>query len=462
MRRLGPAAIALVSLALASGAAADVASDSLVHADAARALGYTGLGVTVAMLDTGVDDHVRLENVVAEHCIVPPDGCPDGTGEQDGPGSAQDDHGHGTQIADILAGSGAIGPVGTAPGVSLVVVKVADRNGRTSAGQIAAGLDWVRTHRPEARIVNVSLSGDIPLSTECSSLSASLHAYASSVDALRAQGTLVFAATGNNGATNGIPAPACFHSSVAVGAVYSRSFGAFLAPVVCRDATTAPDQVACFSNTSSELDLFAVGAPVDAIGLGGADAPLAGTSAAAAQASGAAALLLQANPTLTADALVALLQTTGTPITDARSKRTTPRIDVAAALGTLLGHAIPLPPLLETPPVAPPPLAVASVPEVGVSATQLSFGSVKPARTVRRTLVVRNTGSGFLTVRASASLRTVSALPAKVTVPAGGRRSITVAFRPTHTGRYRGQVRLRTDDPARPTVVVAVSGACAA
>jgi subtilisin family serine protease len=462
VRRLGPAAIALVSLVLASGAAADVASDALIHADAARALGYTGQGVTVAILDTGIDDHMRLENVVAEHCIVPPDGCPDGTGEQDGPGSAQDDHGHGTQIADILAGSGAVGPVGTAPGVSLVVVKVANRNGRTSSGQIAAGLDWVRTHHPEVRVVNLSISGDIPLSIECSNLSASLQTYAASIDALRAQGTLVFAATGNNGATNGIPAPACFHGSVAVGAVYSRSFGEFLAPVICRDATTAPDQVACFSNTSPELDLLAAGAPIDAVGLGGADAPIAGTSAAVAQAAGAAAVVLQANPTLTADAVVALLQSTGVPIVDDRAKRTTPRVDLAGALGTLLGHAIPLPPILEMPPVVTPPLAASSVPKVGVSATRISFGSVKPSRTVRRTLVVRNTGTGFLTVRATASLATVSARPAKITVPAGARRAITVAFRPTHTGRYRGQVRLRTDDPARPTVLVAVRGACAA
>jgi subtilisin family serine protease len=462
VRSLAPAAIALVSLALASGAAADVASDSLIHADAARALGYTGEGVTVAVLDTGVDDRVRLEHVVAEHCIVPPDGCPDGTGEQDGPGSAQDDHGHGTQIADVLAGSGAIGPVGTAPDASLVVVKVANRNGRTSSSQIAAGLDWVRTHHPEARIVNLSVSGDIPLSIECSNLSPTLHAYAASIDALRAEGTLVFTATGNNGATNGIPAPACFHSSVAVGAVYSRSFGEFLAPVICRDPTTAPDQVACFSNTSTELDLLAAGAPIDAVGLGGADAPLAGTSPAAAQASGAAAVLLQANPTLTADAVVALLQSTGVPIADSRSKRTTPRVDLAAALGTLLGRAIPLPPILETPPVATPPLAVSSVPQVGLSATRISFGSVKRARTARHTLVVRNTGTGFLTLRAAASLATLSARPAKVIVPAGGRRTITIAFRPPHTGRYRGQVRLRTDDPARPTVVVAVRGTCAA
>jgi subtilisin family serine protease len=214
-------------------------------------------------------------------------------------------------IADIVAGSGAIGPSGVAPDAKLVVVKVADDNGRTTSGQIAAGLDWVRTHHPEARIVNVSLAGDIPLSGDCSGLTSSLQAYAASVDSLRAQGTLVFAAAGNNGAKNGIPAPACFPETVAVGAVYSRSFGAFTAQNVCKDPLTQADLVACFSNSSGELDLLAAGAPVDAIGIASARAPIAGTSAASAQAAGAAALLLQADPDLTADGLESLLERTG-------------------------------------------------------------------------------------------------------------------------------------------------------
>jgi subtilisin family serine protease len=194
-----------ISGALTGMRGADVSSDALIHADATRALGYTGKGTAVAVLDTGIDDHNAslAASVVAEHCIVPPDGCPNGAGEQDGPGSAQDDQGHGTAIADVVAGKGEIGPAGVAPDASLVIVKVADRNGRTSAAQIIAGLDWVREHHPEVKVVNVSLAGDIPLSGECSGLTASLQAYGASVDTLRAQGTTVFAASGNNGAHNG-------------------------------------------------------------------------------------------------------------------------------------------------------------------------------------------------------------------------------------------------------------------
>jgi subtilisin family serine protease len=439
----------------------DASGDSLVHADATRALGYTGKGVTVAILDTGIDDRNPglAGSVVAEHCIVAPDGCPGGTAALDGPGSAQDDQGHGTVIADILAGRGTVGPIGVAPDAALVVVKVADHNGRTSAAQIAAGLDWVRENHPEAKVVNVSLAGDIPLSGDCSGLTASLKTYAVSVAALRAAGATVFAASGNNGAHNGIPAPACFTDTMAVGAVYSRAFGSYTASNVCKDAATAPDQVACFSNSSNELDLLAVGAPVDAIGLDSSPSPLAGTSAAAAQASGAAAVLLQANPQLAPDQLESLLEGTGVPRTDLRSRRTTPRIDIAAALGAVLGRPVPLLPPSDTGgPVAAPPLSRPTVPSVEVSTTRISFGSARRGRTVTRKLFVSNAGSGYLDVRVQTSLRSVSVKPTTLTIRAGERRAIVLAFRPTRAGHYQGRVRLSTEDPARPTVVITVRG----
>jgi subtilisin family serine protease len=461
LRAERPASTGGVAGSTVTARGSDASSDALVHADAARAFGYTGKGVTVAILDTGIDDRspAFAGALVAEHCFVPPDGCAGGKPEFDGPGSAQDDQGHGTAIADILAGRGGVGPIGVAPDASLVVVKVADHNGRTSAAQIGAGLDWVRANHPEARVVNVSLAGDIPLSGDCSGLTASLQAYAGSVEALRAQGTTIFAASGNNGAHNGIPAPACFPGTVAVGAVYSRAFGPFTAPNVCVDATTAPDQVACFSNSSSELDLLAVGAPVDAIGLDSASSPLAGTSAAAAQAAGAAAVLLQANPQLTPDALRAVLESTGVRLTDPRSRFKTPRIDVAAALGAVLGLAVPLLPPPDLPGgVAAPPLSKPTVPSIAVSSAPISFRSVRPGQTVTRTLVVSNIGTGKLAVRVRAAPSWVSARPAKLTIDATKHRTIVFTFRPTRPGGYHGRVRLVTDDPARPTIVIGVDG----
>ena len=455
------AAIVAATLCLAAGAAADVSSDALIHADATRALGYTGKGVTVAVLDTGIDDRNPnlVRSVVAEHCFVPPDGCPNGTAEQDGPGSAQDDQGHGTAIADVIAGSGADGPVGVAPDASLVVVKVADSNGRTSAAQIVAGLTWVAQHHPEAKVVNVSLGSDILLSGDCSALTPTFKAYAAAVDALRAQDATVFASSGNGGSRASMTAPACVHDAVAVGAVYTRAFGSYTAPFVCRDKITAADQVACWSDGGTELDLLAAGAPIDAAGLGSRDSLLAGTSFAAAQAAAAAAVLLQADPALTPDALLSLLQSTGVPITDPRNRLTTPRIDLAQALGAVLGAPVPLLPLPPGPaPTGRPTLSTPTVPRASLSLRPISFGSVGLARTATRRLSVRNSGTGTLTVRLATTLPSVSVRPAKLTIRSSHAATVLLTFRPTRAGVYRGRLHLETDDPAAPHIAVAVRG----
>jgi subtilisin family serine protease len=441
---------------------ADAWSDSLIHADAARAAGYIGKGVTVAVLDTGIDtgNPDLAGAVVAEHCIVPPDGCPDGTGEQDGPGSAADDQGHGTAMAGIIAGRGTGGAtIGVAPDAQLVSVKVADRNGVTSAAQIVAGLDWVLNHEPGVKIVNVSLGSSLLLNGPCDDLSGMFSAYTEAVDALHAHGTMVFASSGNGGSAVAMTAPACVQAAVAVGAVYGRAFGPYLAPYVCRDKTTAPDQIACFSDGGSQLDLLAVGAPFDVSDLDPANPLLAGTSAASAQAAGAAAVLLQADPTLTGDQVEQLLKDTGVPIYDARNHLTTPRIDLAAALGRLLGHAMPLlPPPADAGGTGSPGLSAPTLPAVDVSTARISFGPVKLGREARRVRIVRNSGTGTLTVRVSTTLGAVAARPEKVRIPPGEKATVVLTFRPARRGTYRGRLRLVTDDPAARLVALPLTG----
>ncbi len=186
----------------------------------------------------------------------------------------------------------------------------------------------------------------------------------------------------------------------------------------------------------------------------------AGTSAASAQAAGAAAALLQADPTLTPDTLVALLRSTGVPITDPRNHLTTPRIDLAAALAAVLGRLVPVPtpPPGATPPGTPPVLSRPTVPEATLSDKPISFGSVALNSSVTRRLVIRNSGTGYLTVRIATSLPSVSAHPAKLTIRSAQQGTVVLTFRPLRTGLYRGQLRLQTDDPSSPSITVAVRG----
>jgi subtilisin family serine protease len=101
----------------------------LVHLAALHAMGLTGTGSKVAIGDGGIDtNHPDLaSDLVDEACFcstMPVPCCPDGTSWQTGPGSAEDDDGHGTAVAGIVGSDGIVAPVGGAPSASLLVAKL--------------------------------------------------------------------------------------------------------------------------------------------------------------------------------------------------------------------------------------------------------------------------------------------------------------------------------------------------
>lgn len=317
----------------------------LVRADRVQSLGFTGKGVVVAVIDSGIwADHPDLrDDLIAEQCFCANADrtgcCPNGAPEQSGPGAAADGQGHGTNVAGIITSDGHVAPVGVAPAAKIVAVRVLDRSGRfTSTTQVLSALDWIINRRPDVKVINMSLGTDALYGGACDDAAAYTLAFASAINTLRARGVTVFASAGNEGSTTQLAVPACISSTVAVGAVFSANFGP-ISFQSCHDDATAADQVTCFSNSGTGLSLLAPGALITSTGLSGPTSTFAGTSQASPHAAGLAALLLEANPSLTPDQIVRAMKSTGVSVTDARNGLTFPRIDALAAIQQVVSQS---------------------------------------------------------------------------------------------------------------------------
>ncbi|MGH3679719.1 MAG: S8 family peptidase [Natronosporangium sp.] len=121
-----------------------------IGAPQAWAAGYDGTGVTVAVLDTGIDpNHPDVTGKIVEQL--------DFTGSEAGP---VDGHGHGTHVAATIAGTGtAPGGLrpGVAPGAQLRIGKVCGDSGGCPGDAILAGMEWAAMSG--ATVVNMSLGG---------------------------------------------------------------------------------------------------------------------------------------------------------------------------------------------------------------------------------------------------------------------------------------------------------------
>jgi hypothetical protein len=104
-----------------------------------------------------------------------------------GTNAANDDHGHGTQCAGIIAAiDNNIGTVGVAAGATVVPIKVFDRTGAGSMAAVVAGLDYVASKATRGDVVNMSLGG------------ATDSALDKAVTALAAKGVIITIAAGNS------------------------------------------------------------------------------------------------------------------------------------------------------------------------------------------------------------------------------------------------------------------------
>jgi serine protease AprX len=130
----------------------DVATKTL-RVDKVWEKGITGKGVTIAVVDTGIDPHPDLRNKIV--------GFADMVGGKTQP---YDDQGHGTHVSGIAAGTGEASEgkfKGVAPEASLVGVKVLDANGSGSFSDVIKGIQWVVENKDKYKInvMNMSLGG---------------------------------------------------------------------------------------------------------------------------------------------------------------------------------------------------------------------------------------------------------------------------------------------------------------
>jgi serine protease AprX len=279
--------------------------------------GYTGQGVGIALIDSGV---TPVDGLNTPGKVV--DG-PDFSSEARNRSLRNlDTFGHGTHMAGIIAGldsevdtvssSDSTDFVGMAPGAHIISIKVANALGQTSVARVLAAINWVVQHQNDngmnIQVINLSYGTD-------SNQPYALDPLAYAAEQAWQSGIVVVVAAGNEGNnSDGLEDPAMDPYVIAVGAsdtegttsVRHHEPASFTSQ---GDGTRNPDlsapgtHIVSLRDPGSFIDdTFGSDATVDGRFFLGS-----GTSQSAAIVSGAAALLLSQRPWLTPDQVKALL-----------------------------------------------------------------------------------------------------------------------------------------------------------
>ena len=286
--------VAQGSISTQAASANDLA-DSLVGLDAFRAdsrfAGINGSGVRTVVIDTGIDlNHSWFGpdldlNGVADRIVYSYDFA-------DGDADASDRNGHGSHVASLVGGQDATYG-GVAPGADLIALKVFGDDGSGYFSYLEAALQWVVANADTYHIgvVNLSLGDGGNWNTAIGR-----YGLGDELAAIAGKNILITAASGNNyfqyNGQMGVSYPAADPAVLAVGAVWSGSFGGpvnYASGAI--DYSTGADLLAAFGQRDGDLlDVLAPGTRLVGANYNGGSRTMFGTSQASAYMAGIATL----------------------------------------------------------------------------------------------------------------------------------------------------------------------------
>lgn len=281
---------------------------------------YSGAGVGIAVIDTGVSNHGDLADNILQYNFLggryPTPVIENGQIVDFADDNRQDQFGHGTHVAGILAGDGVDSQdefKGSATSAKVLALQVLDMHGAGSMSDVMASLDWLLTYGAyfDIRVVNLSLGMSIAESNETDPL-------VLAVERLWDAGMVVIVAAGNNGFDGHmtVTSPGNSRKVITVGSVtdngtgfdfsddYVSSFssrGPTIGDYVLKPDLLAPGNrlvAAIPPDAKMRLQLPSRARACSSSGCSSEYLELSGTSMASPMVSAAVALMLQKDPTL--------------------------------------------------------------------------------------------------------------------------------------------------------------------